>query len=399
MQPATPLDDGPVDACSVHIPEGTRQRLAYVDALRGWAVLGVILGHCALFLPPASPTAYRLLLVGGQGVQLFFITSAFTLCRSASARSGERRPTVNFLIRRVFRIVPMFYLAAGFYLWLWGWRDAPMFTPGGPSVSWGEIVATLTFANGFGPYWHNRVVPGGWSVVVEMYFYLLFPLLFRWVRSLEGAWMFALLTYGVGVTLSVGLVYLTGDSRDADAWGVLAARWLPAELPVFALGFVLFQWLGKSGSGDGEHSVPRGRLLVATALVLLIVSAFSQSPLFPPYLVASVGFFCFAAGVALHPATLLAHRAIQLLGKISFSAYLVHFAFLLPVRAVVVAHLAGASPALLLLVYLVVTVGLTAAVSAATYRLVELPGISLGKRLIERLEHRPAPMTSIAQTW
>ena len=47
-----------------------------------------------------------------RGVELFFVVSALTLCLSSAARSNrEALPTLNFYIRRFFRIAPMFYIA------------------------------------------------------------------------------------------------------------------------------------------------------------------------------------------------------------------------------------------------------------------------------------------------
>lgn len=374
------------------------RRLPFVDALRGWAILGVIVGHCVLFFHPANQIVFGMLLVGGHGVQLFFITSAFTLCRSAETRRGEHRPTMNFFIRRLFRIAPMFYLAAAFYLLLWGRGDAPMLSPG-PYVSGAEILSTLTFTNGWGRFWQNRVVPGGWSVVVEVYFYLIFPLLFRWIRSLDSAWLFALIGYVLAVLLSDVVIYITSNQPDADIWGVFVARWLPAELPVFALGFVLHQLFKNPGTGGDGNSKFRGRLLLMTAVVLIGAAGFCQSPLFPPYLLASVGFFCFAAALAVHPKMLPAHRLIQLMGKISYSAYLVHFALLIPLRSIILEKLSGGESYLLLAIYIAVTVICTALLSTVTYRLLELPGIALGKKLIDRHESRHFPESANAQTW
>lgn len=57
------------------------KKLAYVDVLRGVAILAVILVHCGyagspLYLPATITNVVR---QGAFGVQLFFVASAFTL--------------------------------------------------------------------------------------------------------------------------------------------------------------------------------------------------------------------------------------------------------------------------------------------------------------------------------
>ena len=47
----------------------------YIDALRGMAILGVILTHSSLFVKPTSQTLLSLMGEGARGVQLFYVAS------------------------------------------------------------------------------------------------------------------------------------------------------------------------------------------------------------------------------------------------------------------------------------------------------------------------------------
>ena len=93
------------------------RRFSYIDALRGYAILMVIEVHTSqLFSDLPGPLA-TILNQGARGVQLFFVTSAFTLSMSWVARNET---TADFFTRRLFRIAPMFWIAIIFYLWLNG---------------------------------------------------------------------------------------------------------------------------------------------------------------------------------------------------------------------------------------------------------------------------------------
>ena len=101
-------------------PSDTRKH-DFIDALRGLAVLGVVMVHAAQAANPESAWLRKLMGSGAHGVQLFYVASALTLCMSWLARSPhESSPARNFYIRRLFRIAPMFSLAIVGYLWLYG---------------------------------------------------------------------------------------------------------------------------------------------------------------------------------------------------------------------------------------------------------------------------------------
>ena len=94
-------------------------KLDYVDALRGMAILAVVLVHCDQHGTNVFPTIFHSIFSNGaMGVQLFYVRSAFTLFRSCDRRGGrELYPNRNFFIRRFFRIAPMYWLGIAYYLW------------------------------------------------------------------------------------------------------------------------------------------------------------------------------------------------------------------------------------------------------------------------------------------
>src|SRR5579859_6173039 len=96
---------------------GTRPLFAYIDCVRGYAVVLVITCHVTGAFAQLPYPVHRLTTLGWHGVQLFFLASAVTLLMSwhhDQARFG-RAQVAPFFIRRFFRIAPAYYAAAAFY--------------------------------------------------------------------------------------------------------------------------------------------------------------------------------------------------------------------------------------------------------------------------------------------
>lgn len=120
--------------------------LKYIDALRGIAILGVMLVHSSFAVGAASSAARWLMTEGAYGVQLFYIASALTLCISWHARkAAESRPIRNFFIRRFFRIAPMFWIAIVAYCLINGLGPTAMAPDG---IKWWFIPLTAVFLHG-----------------------------------------------------------------------------------------------------------------------------------------------------------------------------------------------------------------------------------------------------------
>jgi peptidoglycan/LPS O-acetylase OafA/YrhL len=358
-------------------------------------VLGVFLVHTGQRVEglPGSVDAFTNF--GAYGVHLFFVASAFTLFASLSRRSSsESRPTLNYFLRRFFRIAPLFWLALLFYV-RWNGTGPQYWAPHG--IGWADVLATACFAHGWSPTMINSVVPGGWSIAVEMNFYLLVPWLFRRLTSVRRAvWFFLIsMVFQAVVTAAMRPVFLRHLAPDEQYLGpLMEALWLPAQLPVFAAGFVLYRWLlPDSARHGGGASLPSARWPAWPGFVLLGTAlGFCLAGLAPTSTFWGTAFAIFAAGLALHPSSFLVNGFTRYLGDISYSGYLVHFA-VLDVAERVLRHftpLARYPLPHLAVLYGAVVFG-TILVATVTTRLIERPARGTGRSLIAALERRHRP--------
>lgn len=373
-------------------------QLDYIDALRGVAIVGVLashaqrnvelyeaMGHQAALSPWLSRYAEQ----GARGVQLFFVISALTLFLSARKRMDESEPWVNFYLRRVFRIAPMFWLAFGVYCL------APVLMRGQDLPPLGTILGTLTFTNGWNPAWllgANDVVPGGWSIGVEMSFYLVFPLVFLALGSLRAA-LVALGVVLVADLLAWQPLLAHSPIDDAALWARYVFVWLPNQLPVFLCGivayFILFERSGRLSAFflEGGRTGPAIAFGAACLLLLLV----------PQWLDDARAVFLYGAAFATvalclhrHPYRWIVNRPLRHIGKISFSGYLTHFFMLQVARKILAVVQAGdrLSPDAYFVATVAIALAGTVALASLTYRLVEVPGQALGKAVIQRIAAR-----------
>jgi peptidoglycan/LPS O-acetylase OafA/YrhL len=380
------------------------RKYAFIDALRGYAVLLVITCHTGGMFPNMPYPIKKLTNVGWHGVQLFFLISCVTLMMSW--RSDQRKGIASapaFWARRFFRIAPMYYLAGAFYFY---------FEPPDSGFSLKQLLASLTFVNA----WHPTliptvpnswmVVPGGWSIGVEFTFYMLFPLMVSLVKGARSGVAFFLLSFVfAGVANSFAYNFLVPQYGDT-ATSNFVYFWLPNQLPIFALGTLLFFAIDhyRDSSAPVASCLRRWPLLTVSLCVALFVAFaempdlftahFSVSPLqlFPFLLAASLIFMVCALTLALNPNTILVNRGICMLGEVSFSAYILHFFVLhwLSKHVPFIDVQRTDYPAIGTLALLwVMTLPCTFALSKITYELIERPMIKFGAKLIADLRaHR-----------
>jgi peptidoglycan/LPS O-acetylase OafA/YrhL len=372
-----------------------RVQLDFIDALRGVAIIGVLIshaqrnvemykamGHPALMSPWLSRYAEQ----GARGVQLFFVISALTLFLSAGKRGDEAEPWRNFYVRRIFRIAPMFYLAFGAYCLL------PLLLKGQDLPALATIIGTLSFTNGWNPVWllgANDVVPGGWSIGVEMSFYIIFPMVFLSLRDLPRACAALLLVLILDIAGWPWLL-VHAPIDDTGLWARYLFVWLPNQMPIFLFGictyFVLF---GRAGGLTAFFHKGDRRQNACWFLLAMVVLLMAPQWIDDPRAV-----FLYGAAFGLitlclyrQPYRWLVNRPLRHIGKISFSGYLTHF-FMLQVARKLLAKVGAGdrlSPDMYFVATVLIALAGTVLVSSVTYRLVEVPGQAFGKRLIRAM--------------
>jgi hypothetical protein len=293
------------------------------------------------------------------GVALFFVVSVFTLTVRASQDSGDLR---SYAIRRIARIGPGYWMAGVVYTLIAGLAPR-LWAPNG--ISSADLMIAATFGSAWGGGASLAVVPGGWSVVCEVAFYIALPALI-WV--IDGKiWRSLALT---AMACVIAQVYAR-HAMVMAAYG-FQFRVNPIEqAPVFLCGVT-------AALVAMRFRLPRLLPGVSVGLVVVAVAALPFQPILDWYLLPHLLFAAVVAvAVALaaaHPPVLLAGRVMRRIGEVSYSMYLVHFA-LLAASLRMAEWLVSALDVRTMLLHFAFTLIGSFAVASVTYRYVEKPAI------------------------
>jgi peptidoglycan/LPS O-acetylase OafA/YrhL len=342
------------------------------EGARGLAALLVALFHFGL----REPAIVRIP-AGYLFVDLFFVLSGFLICATYIHRLGAPGGLPMFLVRRIGRLLPLLLVATAAYVAV---LDAGMLAhrlldPGRPASPLmlptpKELLATLTMTHALGLFDHAVLNYASWSISTEFYAYLVFALLCLLLRGRARLLAFAataLAAWLVSAWASVRVRQCLGWGGCLDLtfdygyWRCLAGFFLGA----------LFSQLRPRAPPWGlpglAHGLAQGLALTALLAMFLLVKRWPVLGLGAPLL---FGLFLLSIRSDRGPlAALLGRPALQLLGRHSYSVYLMHPVILLAWNAGRPYATGGMSRLLFLCGY----VALVCWVAGWTFRLVEEP--------------------------
>ena len=353
-----------------------------LDALRFFAFMAVFLHHLIPDNRAAAPQFFShfpwllqpvstLSRAGAFGLPLFFLLSAFLIAELLMAER-EKTGTIHikaFMIRRILRIWPLYYIAlgVGFLLALHHHHSHDqIFFIASCAIflgNWSSLFNAIPWENPFGPLW---------SISVEEQFYLLFP---ACVKALKGKFIGA---FGLFIMLgSFVYLYFEGMNRFHydNAWYNSGSQAM-----YFGAGMAIAAYL--HNKRYEVKNVYRVFLLVAAFAICYVTTAYlgpnfvnpgvSAISLCMQYALVAIG--CSALLFGVYRCGWSFPQWMVSLGKISYGLYVFHtfsmftFAILLKGTHLNDFVLRGSS------------ILMTIALATLSYRFIELPFLRLKHR-------------------
>jgi peptidoglycan/LPS O-acetylase OafA/YrhL len=252
-------------------------RARNLDSLRAVAALMVLVGHAYNLSGDYVPLVARDLGDIGlnllvAGVWLFFSISGYVISRSfvRAIVAGEDLPSIGgYWIRRLARIFPLYWVALGVALWSVGDQHARIW----------DLGAHLALLHNLLPGRQQAIIPGAWTLSLELGFYLLVPVAaVLVVRRRKGRPFPAGELAGWVVTAWVASILWTvgADLVGNTANGLWLRQLLPSMLAMFFPG-VLLAVAELAPAGTRLHAalaaVDRRRALLWVAAFALVTVA------------------------------------------------------------------------------------------------------------------------------
>lgn len=284
----------------------------------------------------------------------------------------------NFFIRRFFRIAPLYYCGLVYYFFIQGGHSVSSFN------NFAEVVANVFFVNDFYPKWINRAVPGGWSVAVEMTFYLTLPFLFSRIKNAGQAVNTLLATIGINAILKFIMLQIPVNIQPSWIYTEFLYYWFPNQLPVFLMGVILYFLVVEKNTLRDIQPIS----FVIIGIALLVNKMFNLHLLIFDNVIFAFFFFIIAFALSVNPMKAFVNPITKHLGKISFSMYLVHFAVMYWLEKLGCIPSFAIYPVLNYILWYLLVVTITIAISTLTYQFIEEPFQNLGKKIIQKRENK-----------
>jgi peptidoglycan/LPS O-acetylase OafA/YrhL len=274
-----------------------------------------------------------------------------------------------------------------------------------------HILTSATFLHGWHPETINGVVPGAWTIAVEMTFYALFPLLVIVCTSFWRSVAVFVATLALSFAVDDSLAaFLASEfpKLPEDLLKAFRFFFFFNHLPVFILGIAVFHALNDYRA---RVSVSAATIGAHACLIPILALPFLPDVL-PKHISYGLAFAVLAFFLGCGAQSRFVNARICHIGKVSYSGYLVHLALLSlvilnPVIDYLSSHvgLAFFDPVLprwltvsifTLSLWFVVT-WISIRISTMTYAFVERPMIKRGAQIAARWHAQPPALKDDAR--
>jgi exopolysaccharide production protein ExoZ len=279
-----------------------------IQILRAIAALLVVLHHTleeslAAVVSPKSPD--WLTTFGAAGVDIFFVISGFIMFYVGFPAGKSASTPASFLLKRITRVYPFYWFCVALVL---GLRSLGLFH----SL---QLDADVLVRSIFLLPSQYLIVGVAWTLVYEMYFYLIFAVTLKFCRPLTSLF---------GTSVAILILYALADFAPDAALRVLLGNAITAE---FCFGLVLaylFRQWPRLPSAAPLLWIPGFTLL---AIASLVVPHANTNGLPSPARVLAWGvpaFLIVLSFLSVKPNNAPLQRLMVLLGDASYAIYLTH---------------------------------------------------------------------------
>jgi peptidoglycan/LPS O-acetylase OafA/YrhL len=307
----------------------TKTRLAFLDGLRGLAIVFVILLHLSspgMSCHPAIARVMWLFWYAPSGARLFFVLSGYLLTQTMirESRAGRKFDFGSYLFARWWRIGPPYYVALAISLSF----PAVNLLIGRPDYLMGEmnvhqVAAHVLFLHTLWPSTFFGIDFPLWALSLSFQFYLVFPLLFLLAERV-GYRLMIVFVFVASLAFRHALRVYWPDHRHLGT-GLFLGLWTQ-----FALGMAIAYWSHEPARGRSRLVSVPSLTLIAAVLVGVIAASGPFGTVRGADLLYGVGYASLLAAVLLSAESggilsrIFETALLVRLGRLSYSIFLTH---------------------------------------------------------------------------
>jgi peptidoglycan/LPS O-acetylase OafA/YrhL len=338
-------------------------RLYMIDGLRGLCAIAVMIYHFYFW------NGINALQVGTFGVYMFFVISGFSMWYVYSRCSFDARGMRTFFIARFARLFPLFAVITVGYMCL----RISSGSFNSLTMAFYTNTLNLTFLFGFMSPGETAQLTGGWSIGIEWMFYLVFPLLVFFARSLK----VLCILFVAGIILNQLHIYLfIPDGNIEKHWAEYIQ--FPPFFIYFVAGILAAECFTRLRPHIPFHlqSGPGTLLLrlIPLACLVFIFTYPAESYMelllgwhFPLLIIAMLAAVLSAAFII--PASRPEQKMYKVMGDVSYCVYLLHYFVYEVLTKFALAHY----PDCPMILLIDISIGMTLVLSWLSYHYFESP--------------------------
>lgn len=262
-----------------------QEKLYSIQALRGLGAFAVVIHHALSLFPFMNFRA------GAAGVDLFFVISGIVMSISIT----EKTKPLEFFVRRVIRIAPMYWIATtiavGYFILRYDM-----------SISTNHIVSSYLFLPPPAEFFFPILYPG-WTLNFEMFFYIILSVL---------------LIINKNTTYTAICILLAIGSLSKNLSGAPGAYYLTEGIAEFATGLIIGQLIKSGYRPKKAPSV----ILIASSIAIFAVNNTFKAEGFLAWGIPSALLIIGCLGF--DSSKFMKSKIVQFFGEASYSTYLFH---------------------------------------------------------------------------
>jgi exopolysaccharide production protein ExoZ len=148
-----------------------RENVASIQFLRCVAAVLVVIVHTTIalniYLSGSISNLFSYVAgFGGAGVHIFFVISGFIMVYTSFHLKTDNFSTKKFLIKRIIRIYPIYFIYSSFYLFFYHYFST------GKNLTIEQLLGSILLLPGYSYY----IIGPGWTLAYEVYFYACFSI-------------------------------------------------------------------------------------------------------------------------------------------------------------------------------------------------------------------------------